>query len=79
MMLQVAISDNIVVSLRGLFDSFTSDLILLCRLGSLIRGLEVMVLLIDVADDVVVDNCVLALPIVPRLLLGIIRSIFEAL
>ena len=79
MMLQVAICDNIVVSLGGLFDSFASDFILLCRLRSVLGGLEVMILLIDVADDVVVDNCVLARPIVPRLLLGIIRSVFEAL
>ena len=38
-----------------------------------------MIFLVDIADDIVVDNSVLAWAEVPRLLLGIIRSIFEAL
>ena len=50
--------------------------ILLSWFWTLLRRLEVMILHVDIADDVVVDNGVLARTVVPRLLLGVIRPVF---
>ena len=50
--------------------------VLLSWFGAVLRRLEVMILHVNVADDVVVDNGVLTWTVVSRLLLGVIRPVF---
>lgn len=53
--------------------------ILLGGLGTIFRGLEVVLLHVDVADDVVVHDCVLARAEEPRLLLRVVLPVLQTL
>lgn len=79
MMLQIAVRDNVVVSLCRHLQSLATDAVLLSRFRALARRLEVMIFHIDVADDVVVHDGVLAGTEVPRLLLWIVSAFLETL
>ncbi len=79
MMLQVTVCHHIVVSLRSILDSLASESVLLGRLRAFLGWLEVVVLHVDVADDVVVHNGVLARSEVPRLILGVVRAVLKTL
>jgi len=77
--LQIAVCDHIVVSLGWLFDGFASDPILHGGLGAFTRWLEMVLLQVDVADDVVVVEGVLARPEVPGLVLRVVGPALQAL
>lgn len=77
--LQVAICHNVIVSLSRDFVSFATKTLLFSWLGALVGRLEVMILLIEVAYDVVVSPRVLAGFEVPRLLLRVVSVIFKTL
>ena len=77
--LQVAICHNVIVSLSRDFVSFAAKTLLFSGLGALVGRLEVMILLIEVAYDVVVSPRVLAGFKVPRLLLRVVSMIFKTL
>ena len=79
MMFQVAIRHHIVVSLSFNFDGLASDAFLGCGGGTLARRLEVMILHVDVADDVVVCQSVLARTEIPGLFLRVVRAVLQAL
>ena len=79
MVLQVTIRHYIVVSLSFNFDLLAADAFLCCGGGSLAWRLEMMLLHVDVADDVVVRQSVLARTEVPGLLLGVVGAVLQAL
>lgn len=72
---QVAIGHHIVVSLGSVLYSFASRTFLLCWLRAFVRRLEVMVLHVNVADNVVVDDGVFALAEIPRLILRVVWAV----
>ena len=76
MALHVPISYYVVVSLNRDFIAFSASAFLLSRLRTFAWRLIVMVFLIIVADNVVIDECILARAEVPLLLLRVIRSVF---
>lgn len=78
MVFQVAIGHNIVVSLGSVLDGFAATTFLLCWLGAFVRWLEMVLLHVDVADDVVIDDGVFALAEIPRLLLGVVWTVLQA-
>ena len=77
MVLQVAIRDDVIVSLRWNFNLFSSNSLLLSRCWALARRLEMMIFHIDVADDIVVRQRVFPRSEVPGLFLGVISAILE--
>jgi len=77
--LQVTVRHNVVLSLRGNLDSFACDAVLLGGIRALAGRLEVVIFLIDVADDVVVHHRVLARAEVPRFLLRVVRAVLQSL
>ena len=77
--LKVTVRHHVVVSLRSYFNRLASEPILLGRLWALLRRLEMMVFHIDVADDIVVHNCVLTWSEVPGLLLRVVRAVLKTL
>ena len=79
MVLQVAISDHIIVSLPLLFHGLASHSFLLSWFWALLRWLEMMVFHVDVTNDVIVNNSVFAGAEIPWLLLGVVWTIFETL
>ena len=77
--LQIAVRDHIVVSLDWLFDGFAADPLFHSGLGAFTRRLEMVLLQVDVADDVVVVEGVLARTEVPGLVLRVIGPVLQAL
>ena len=77
--LKITVCHHIVVSLQWVLNSLSTDSLLHSWLRALLGGLEVMVFLIDVANDVIVHNGVLARAEVPRLLLGVVFAVLKAL
>ena len=77
MVLQVTICHHVVVSLRGHLDSLATDTVLLGGLWAFLGRLEVMLSHIDVADNIVVHNCVFTRAEIPWFLLGVVRSVLK--
>lgn len=76
---EVAVRDHVVVSLRRHLHSLATNTILLGRFWALAWRLEVMLLHVNVANNVVVHNGVLTGTEVPGLLLRVVRAIFQTL
>lgn len=66
MILQITVIDHIIVSLISCLQGFASDSFLLGGGGAFLRRLEMMIFLVNVADDIVIYNRVFARSIVPR-------------
>lgn len=77
--LKVTVCHHVVVSLRSYFLCFASGPFLFSGLRAFLRRLEMMVLHIDVADDVVVYNGILAWSEIPGLLLRVVRAVLKTL
>ena len=70
--LKINIDDDIYVHK---FDTY----ILFGGFRSLLRWLEVMIFLVDIADDVVIDDSILASPIKPRFFFRVVRPVLQPL
>ena len=79
MVLQVPVCHHVVVSLRGDFDLFATNALLLGGFWAFLRWLEMMLLHVDVADNVVVHNGVFARAVVPRLVFWVVWPILKTL
>jgi len=79
MMLQVTVVNHIIVSLRICLNRFSSNSILFGGLGAFLRWLEMVLCLVNIADDIVVDNGIFAWSEVPRLLFRVVWSVLESL
>lgn len=77
--LEVSVCDDVVLAAWKGLHILASDSFWWIGRGTLIRSRKVMFLHRFIADNVPVDVCVLAWAEVPRLLLGVVRSLFEAL
>jgi len=77
-MLQVAIRYHVVVPLDGMLNRLAPFTLLLCRFWPLVRRLEVVLSQIDVAYNVVVNDCVFARAEVPGLLFRVVWSVLKA-
>lgn len=79
MVLQVSVSNHIIVSLFGHFNLLAANAILFCGVGSFTGRLEVMLGLVYIANDVEIANSVLAGAIVPSFFFGVVWSILKPL
>ena len=78
MELKVTVVYHVIVSLSSCLNSFSSNSILLGRLGAFLRGLEMVFTLVNIADDIVVYKGVFSGSEVPRLLLRVVWPIFKS-
>ena len=75
MMLQITIGHHVVVSLGSVSNLFSSDTIFFGRLWSLARRLEVVLIHVNIADDIVVTDCVFSWTEIPGLFFWVVWAI----